>query len=28
MGRDLAEKYPAARLVFEEADTALGFALS
>ncbi|PYS78597.1 MAG: [acyl-carrier-protein] S-malonyltransferase [Acidobacteria bacterium] len=28
MGRDLAEKYPAAREVFEEADDALGFALS
>ncbi len=28
MGRDLAEKFPAARQVFEEADTALGFALS
>jgi [acyl-carrier-protein] S-malonyltransferase len=28
MGKDLAEKYPAARQVFEEADTALGFALS
>src|SRR6266404_1356477 len=28
MGKDLAEKFPAARLVFEEADAALGFALS
>ena len=28
MGRDLAEKFPAARAVFEEADEALGFALS
>lgn len=28
MGRDLAEQYPAARAVFEEADVALGFALS
>jgi [acyl-carrier-protein] S-malonyltransferase len=28
MGKDLAETYPAARQVFEEADTALGFALS
>ncbi|MBV9928739.1 MAG: ACP S-malonyltransferase [Acidobacteria bacterium] len=28
MGRELAEKYPAAREVFEEADEALGFALS
>jgi [acyl-carrier-protein] S-malonyltransferase len=28
MGRDLAEKYPAASQVFEEADAALGFALS
>jgi [acyl-carrier-protein] S-malonyltransferase len=28
MGRDLAERYPAARAVFEEADEALGFALS
>src|SRR5467141_3506726 len=28
MGKDLAEKFPAARQVFEEADTALGFALS
>src|ERR687886_1495681 len=28
MGRDLAEQYPAARGVFEEADEALGFALS
>ncbi len=28
MGRDLAEKFPAARQVFEEADAALGFALS
>jgi [acyl-carrier-protein] S-malonyltransferase len=28
MGKDLAEKYQAARQVFEEADTALGFALS
>jgi [acyl-carrier-protein] S-malonyltransferase len=28
MGRDLAEKYPAARQVFEEADEALGFSIS
>ena len=28
MGKDLAEKFPAARQVFEEADDALGFALS
>lgn len=28
MGKDLAEKYPAAKQVFEEADEALGFALS
>ena len=28
MGRELAEKFPAAREVFEEADDALGFALS
>ena len=28
MGRDLAEKFPAARQVFEEADNALGFELS
>jgi [acyl-carrier-protein] S-malonyltransferase len=28
MGRDLADRYPAARAVFEAADTALGFALS
>jgi [acyl-carrier-protein] S-malonyltransferase len=28
MGRELAEKYPAARAVFEEADAALGFSLS
>jgi [acyl-carrier-protein] S-malonyltransferase len=28
MGRELAEKYAAARAVFEEADDALGFALS
>jgi [acyl-carrier-protein] S-malonyltransferase len=28
MGRELAEAYPAAREVFEEADEALGFALS
>ena len=28
MGRDLAEQYPAARQIFEEADGALGFALS
>lgn len=28
MGRDLAERFPAARHVFEEADEALGFALS
>src|ERR671913_61834 len=28
MGRDLARNFPAARSVFEEADAALGFALS
>jgi [acyl-carrier-protein] S-malonyltransferase len=28
MGRDLAERYPAARQVFEQADQILGFALS
>jgi [acyl-carrier-protein] S-malonyltransferase len=28
MGKELAEKYPAARAVFEEADQALGFAVS
>ena len=28
MGRELAEQFPAARAVFEEADDALGFALS
>ena len=28
MGKDLAEKFPAARRVFEEADAALGFAIS
>jgi [acyl-carrier-protein] S-malonyltransferase len=28
MGKDLAEKFPAASQVFEEADTALGFSLS
>jgi [acyl-carrier-protein] S-malonyltransferase len=28
MGKDLAERFPAARKVFEEADDALGFALS
>jgi [acyl-carrier-protein] S-malonyltransferase len=28
MGKDLADKFPAAREVFEEADEALGFALS
>ena len=28
MGRDLAEHFPASRAVFEEADDALGFALS
>ncbi len=28
MGKDLAEQFPAARQVFEEADSALGFALS
>src|SRR5204862_4178091 len=28
MGKDLAEKFPAAREIFEEADGALGFALS
>jgi [acyl-carrier-protein] S-malonyltransferase len=28
MGKELAEKYPAARAVFEEADQALGFSIS
>jgi [acyl-carrier-protein] S-malonyltransferase len=28
MGRDLADKYPASRQVFEEADDALGFSIS
>ncbi len=28
MGRDLSENFPAARLVFEEADEALGFSIS
>src|ERR1035437_3393122 len=28
MGRDLYDKFPAARAVFDEADAALGFALS
>src|SRR3981189_1660453 len=28
MGRELAEKYPAARAVFNEADKALGFSIS
>src|SRR5512140_630183 len=28
MGRELAERYPAARAVFEEADRALGFSIS
>src|SRR5271155_3645163 len=28
MGKELAEKYPAARAVFEEADRALGFTIS
>src|SRR6266403_5483086 len=28
MGKDLAENFPAARQIFEEADEALGFALS
>jgi len=28
MGKDLAEKFPAARQIFEEADDALGFSLS
>src|SRR6266550_7334606 len=28
MGKDLADNFPAARQIFEEADTALGFALS
>jgi len=27
MGRDLAEKYPESRAVFDEADAALGFSL-
>src|SRR5271170_2216016 len=28
MGKELAEKYPSARAVFEEADKALGFSIS
>src|SRR2546426_7032934 len=28
MGKDLAEKYPAAKAVFAEADNALGFSIS
>src|SRR5258708_8945845 len=28
MGRELAEKYPAAKAVFDEADEALGFSIS
>src|SRR2546422_4978717 len=28
MGKDLAEKYPAAKAVFTEADEALGFSIS
>src|SRR5258705_8768025 len=28
MGKELAEKYPAARAVFDEADQALGFSIS
>ena len=28
MGKDLAEKFPAAQQVFEEADNVLGFAIS
>ena len=28
MGKDLADSFPAAKQVFEEADEALGFALS
>src|SRR5260370_2688917 len=28
MGKDLAEKYPAAKAVFNEADNALGFSIS
>ena len=28
MGKDLSDNFPAARQVFEEADEALGFALS
>ena len=28
MGKELAEKFPVARQVFEEADDALGFAIS
>src|SRR5437899_7407585 len=28
MGKEMAEKYPAARAVFEEADKALGFSIS
>jgi [acyl-carrier-protein] S-malonyltransferase len=28
MGKDMAEKFPIARQVFEEADDALGFAIS
>jgi len=28
MGKELADKYPSARAVFDEADKALGFSLS
>ena len=28
MGKELAEKYPVARAVFDEADKALGFSVS
>ena len=28
MGKELAEKYPSARAVFDEADKALGFSIS
>ncbi len=28
MGKELTEKYPAARAVFDEADKALGFSIS
>ena len=28
MGKELAEKYPAGKAVFDEADSALGFSIS